>query len=127
MRFDSLGDGARAAETRTAIVRRLLDPTFGFVVWALHLLIVYGSTAVACQLGLGAQTVNLRSNVLISLVAITFVAAAIVAAHGVKRYRDRRQVNERGFLARLAVADDAVAVLAILWQLMPITMVPLCR
>jgi hypothetical protein len=115
------------AETKTRAVYRLLDVAFGFGVWAVHLVIVYTSSAVACQLGLGSRAPNAQSRVVAILIAITFMAAALVIVHGVKRYRRRGDVAVRGFLARLAVGDDALAVVAILWQLVPITMVPLCR
>ena len=108
-------------------VHRLLDASFGFGVWAIHLLAVYVSTAVACQLGLGARDATLQSRAVVTLVAITLVAAAVVVLHAVTRYRQQKGMQERGFLARLAVGQDAVAALAILWQIIPLTMVPLCR
>jgi hypothetical protein len=63
----------------------------------------------------------------IALIAITVLAAAVVVLHAVKRYRQQPEMRDLGFLARIAVGHDAVAALAILWQLIPLTMVPLCR
>jgi hypothetical protein len=123
MRSDRLDDAATESEPETGAVYRLLDPAFGFGVWALHLLVVYVSTAVACQLGLASRDASVQSSVLMTLIAITLVAAAVVVAHAVRRYHQ----HDHGFLARLAVGHDAVAALAILWQLMPLMMVPLCR
>jgi len=40
------------AQTGRGVVYRLLDPAFGFFVWAGHFLVVYITEAVACQLGL---------------------------------------------------------------------------
>ena len=37
------------------------------------------------------------------------------------------EMRDRGFLIRIAVGHDAVAALAILWQLVPIFMAPVCR
>ena len=127
MRSDSLDDAAAEPGTQVGVVFRLLDPAFGFGVWAVHFLVVYVSTAVACQVGLGSRDARVQSAVVITLIAITLLAAAIVAMHAVKRYRQLPEVHDGGFLLKIAVGHDALAALAILWQLMPITMVPLCR
>ena len=91
------------------------------------LLVVYVASAVACQLGLGSQPGSVQSSVVGALCIVTLAAAAIVVWHAILRYRQQRQMHDRGFLARIAVGHDAVAALAILWQLMPLLMVPLCR
>jgi hypothetical protein len=108
-------------------VARLLDSVFGFGVWAAHLLVVYVASAVACQLGLGSQPAHMQSRVVGILCAVTVAAAALVVWHAVRRYRQQQHRPEQGFLARIAIGHDAVAALAILWQLMPLLMVPLCR
>jgi hypothetical protein len=108
-------------------VLRLLDSVFGFVVWAVHLLIVYVATAVACQLGLGSQPGSVQATVVGILCVVTLAVAGIVVWHAIRRYRQQKQMRDRGFLARIAVGHDAVAALAIVWQLMPLLMVPLCR
>jgi hypothetical protein len=115
-------------EQREAVgLSSLLDSVFGFAVWALHLLVVYVASAVACQLGLASQSGRVQSVVVGTLCTATLAAAALVVWHGIQRYRQRDRERERGFLARIAVGHDAVAALAILWQLMPLFMVPLCR
>jgi hypothetical protein len=126
MRSGSL-DAPRTSSRRGTGVSRLLDASFGFGVWAIHLLVVYVSTAVTCQLGLGAREASLQSSVLATLIAVTLAAAAVVILHAIRRYGQHQATPEQGFLARLAVGQDAVAVLAILWQLIPLMMVPLCR
>ena len=108
-------------------LRHLLDSAFGFGVWAVHLLVIYVSTAVACQVGLGSEDAGVQTTVVTTLSVVTIAAAALVAWHATRRYRQQRLMPERGFLARLAVGHDGVAALAILWQLMPLLMVPLCR
>ena len=127
MRSDKVDDAATEPATGVGVVFRLLDPAFGFGVWVLHLLVIYVSTAVACQLGLGARDAAVRSGVVMTLIAVTLLAAAVVAVHAVTRYRQQPAMRDHGFLARIAVGHDAVAALAILWQLVPLTMVPLCR
>lgn len=127
MRSDRVNDAAVERLTEAGVVYRLLDPVFGFGVWAAHLLVVYVSTAVMCQLGLGSREATVQSNVLISLSVVTLVAAALVLGHAAKRYRQRQEMRDHGFLVRIAIGHDAVAALAIIWQLMPLWMVPLCR
>jgi hypothetical protein len=68
-------------------LRALLDTAFGYLVWALHFLIVYIATAVSCQLGLGTTQSSTRTTFLIVLALVTVAAAAIVALHGVRRFR----------------------------------------
>lgn len=127
MRSGRLDDAVTEPGSPVSVVSRLLDPAFGFGVWAFHFLVIYVSTAVACQVGLGSRDATVRSIVVMSLVAITLLAATVVVRHAVKRYRQRSEAHDGGFLVTLAVGHDAVAALALLWQLMPLTMVPLCR
>jgi hypothetical protein len=126
MRSGRLDEAALTSQPESG-VHRLLDASFGFGVWAIHLLVVYVLTAVACQLGLGSRDPRLQSGVVVTLIAITLVAAAVVVLHAVARYRQQKGMQERGFLARLAVGQDAIAALAIFWQIIPLTMVPPCR
>ena len=127
MRSDKLDDAATEPPSQAGVIFRLLDPAFGFGVWALHLMVIYVSTAVACQLGLGSREATVQSGVVLALIAVTLLAATVVVVHAVKRYRQQPEVRDHGFLVRIAVGHDAVAALAILWQLIPLMMVPLCR
>ena len=45
----------------------LLDPAFGFFVWAAHLLAIYIAAAVACVVGLGGASAGARSAFLTGL------------------------------------------------------------
>jgi hypothetical protein len=105
----------------------LLDPAFGFFVWAGHLVVIYVANAVACVLEITAGSTRAESMLVFSLAAITILTAAIVASHGVRRSRTQPRSENHGFLLRIAVGQDAIAVLAILWQLVPIFMSPVCR
>jgi hypothetical protein len=124
-------DSSASAERRPPIearsVVRLTDSVFGFIAWALHLLVVYVASAVACQLGLGSQPAGRQAIVVGTLCAVTIATAAVVVWHAVRRHRQRSAMEDDGFLARIAVGHDAIAAVAILWQLMPLLMVPLCR
>ena len=107
------------ARIESESVRRLLDAMFGFFVWAMHLLVIYIWEAVACQLG--------RTTFVPGLVIATLIAAAIVIAHGAKRYGQRHETHDHAFLIRIAIGHDALAAVAIVWQLFAILMVPICR
>ena len=113
--------------SRPRAVRLLLDPAFGLFVWAGHLIVIYVANAVFCVLvAPSADSRAARSHVF-ALAAITIVAAAVVGIHGLTRYRRQPETHNHGFLIRMAVGQDALAVLAILWQLVPIFMSPVCR
>jgi nitrate reductase NapE component len=126
MRSDSARDAQLEASGESAGVIRLLDSAFGFFVWATHLVIIYVANALACVLGLTSTHSRAESVLVISLAAVTIVAAALVGAHGLRRYPQRLRVADEGFLNRIAVGHDAIALVAILWQLVPIFMSPVC-
>jgi hypothetical protein len=107
-------------------VGTLLDSAFGFFVWVVHLLVVYVSTATACQLGLGNAGGASRSVYVTVLVGVTIAAAAVVVLHGIRRYRRDRHEAERRFRMWITVGCDALATLAIAWQLFPFLLIPVC-
>lgn len=117
----------RSGRDDRPIVRRILDPAFGLFVWAAHLIVIYVAQAVACVLGIPERSARAETVVLAGLAAVTVLAAAIVAAHGVRRHRQQPETDDQRFLFNIAVGQDAIAALAILWQLIPIFMVPICR
>jgi hypothetical protein len=107
-------------------VAMLLDPAFGFFIWAAHLLAIYVATATACQLGLGASTGRARWTFVAVLVVITLAALTSVAVHARRRYRVHRPVAQRHLRMVVTVGSDAIAGVAIAWQLLAILLVPLC-
>jgi hypothetical protein len=46
--------------------------------------------------------------------------------HAVRRYRQQRGVIDQHFRMSITIGADAIATLAIAWQLFPILLVPLC-
>jgi hypothetical protein len=111
---------------RARAIRPLLDSVFGFFVWAVHLLVIYIATALECQFGLGT-TRGGRHTALSTLLALaTALAAAMVLLHAIRRYRQQRTVADRQFRLALTVGSDAIAGIAILWQLLAIVLVPAC-
>jgi hypothetical protein len=109
------------------VLHRLLDPIFGYFVWAAHLLVVYIAAALACQLGLAAATAATRTTFTAVLALVTVGAAAIVMLHAVRRYRQNPEPADQGFLVWVTVGNDAIATVGILWQLYSILLVPVCE
>lgn len=107
-------------------VGALLDTSFGFFVWAAHLLTVYIATAVSCQLGLGAAMAGARTGFVSVLVLVTVVMAGVVVLHAAGRYRQQRDVPGQRFRMTVTIGNDAVATVAIAWQLLAIALLPLC-
>lgn len=104
----------------------LLDIAFGFLVWAGHLLTVYIATAVSCVLGLGSAAPSTRTIYIIAFITVTVLFAAVVLAHARRRYRQQRDIVEMQFRMGVTVGCDAIATVAILWQTLPILLIPLC-
>jgi hypothetical protein len=103
---------------------RLLDLAFGFFLWAAHFLIVYVGAAVACALVPTAAAASLSLTA--ALVLTTIVAAAIVVLHAVRRYHQQHEFPEQRFPMLVTIGCDAIALVAIVWQLFPIFLVPAC-
>lgn len=126
MRSDEL-DGETEGQSGVGNLYRLLYPAFGFFAWAIHFLVVYISVAVACVLGLSVADEAARSVFKTTLVVLTVATAAGVLLHAWRTYRRFRKVHDRRFLVNITAGHDAVAALAILWQLFPILLVPACQ
>jgi hypothetical protein len=119
---------ATSARTGHEGVRAVLDPAFGFFVWALHFMTVYIAAAVACALGLGGESsAAARTTFYVALIGITAIAAAIVLVHALRRHRQQHAMPELRFRMTLTIGCDALAATAIAWQLLPILLAPLCR
>ena len=117
-------DARAAAPPSAGTVRPLLDLAFGFFVWAGHFLVVYIGTALACVLGLGAATSGSRTTFVSSLAVVTLVAVAVVVLHALRRYREHR--TQPAFRTAVAIGGDAIAFVAVAWQLFPLLLVPVC-
>jgi hypothetical protein len=97
---------------------RILDLGFGFFVWAAHFLVIYVGAATACVVQAG----DLRA----AWILATIAAAAAVVVHGVTRYRRPKTRTDEDFVRTVTVGADAIALVAILWQLFAIGIVPAC-
>jgi chromate transport protein ChrA len=94
------------------------------MLWAVHFLAVYVATALACVLGLGAA--GARSGFVATLALVTVAAAAAALLHAAWRYRQQRAVPGLQFRMSVTIGCDAIASVAIIWQLFPILLVPPC-
>jgi hypothetical protein len=112
---------------RPGALGRLLDPVFGFFVWVVHLAVLYSVESVACVLGIGARPTSLRTAFLLGLGVLTALAALVVVGHALRRRRPRPGLSDDPFMRTVAIGADALATLAIVLQLLPIYLVPLCR
>jgi hypothetical protein len=117
---------ASAVRARTGTVRPLLDAVFGFLVWAAHLLTVYIATAVACQLGLGVAGASTRTSFLATLAIVTVAADAAVMVHTLRHSQWEREMPVHHFRMSVTIGADAIAAVAITWQLLAIPLVPVC-
>ena len=99
-------------------LRRIFELGFGFFVWAAHFVLIYVGAAMACVLKAGDLGPV--------WVAVTVVAAAVVAGHGLTRYRRAKTMPDEDFARTVTVGGDAIALVAILWQLLAIAIVPAC-
>ena len=98
---------------------------FGFGVWALHLLLIYGITAVTCAHLPAFRDQPLAVKAVLG--GLTVAALILVALHGLKHYRRANEADEdEDFVSWLNAALDGAAAVAILWQAFPILTVPLC-
>ncbi len=105
-------------------VWRLLDLAFGFFVWAAHFLVVYVGAALACALA--PHAAGSSAALQTALVLATIVAASVLVLHGSRRYRRQGNAPDERFPAAVAIGCDAIALVAIVWQLFPIFLVPAC-
>jgi hypothetical protein len=113
-------------QTKAGTLVRLLDPAFGFFVFSIHFLVVYIAEAVACALGLVGTSSGARSGFLWSLALVTLACAAVAIGHSATRYRQQRHDPDQRFRIAMTIGNDAIASVAILLQLFPILLVPVC-
>jgi hypothetical protein len=119
-------DANRRTGAKAEGLGRLLDPAFGFLVWAAHFLAVYVATALACVLGLGAAGTGARSSFVTTFAVATLAAVAATMLHALRRYRQQRAHPDLHFRMSVTIGCDAIASVAIAWQLFPILLVPAC-
>lgn len=126
MSVDESGARQSAEDVGKRSLSRLLDPAFGFFVWAAHFLLIYISQATACVLGFGGAGAQAQWLAHAALAALTLAALLVIGLHALRAHRRGPELRE-GFLNRLTIGNDAIAAVGVAWQLYPILMLPLCR
>jgi len=91
-----------------------LGMSAGIIVWALHFGAIYGATALACARGLPHLVAPAVGGVTVAAVA----ALAIVLVRGWQR--------RRRFEPWLAAGLAALALVAVVWEALPVLLVPPC-
>jgi hypothetical protein len=110
---------------RKGALRPLLDAMFGFFVWAVHFVAIYIATTLACRFGFIAAGPSERIWVLFGI-GLTVFAIVVVGAHSIARYRQQRGISNQQLRLSVTIGGDAIASLAIAWQLLAIALVPAC-
>ena len=95
----------------------------GVIIWAVHFTAIYGFTALACARGF--QTLQWLGIGIVpwAVSGATLVAASATLAILVPALRTARASFESWMTAGVA----ALALIAILWETLPVMMVPVCR
>ena len=96
-------------------MRQLFFMSSGAVIWALHFGAIYGLTGLACARGWQAAVPP-------GIALATVVAAILALAVLVAGWRRRAQ-----FESWMTAGIAALALLAILWEALPVLIVPICR
>ena len=60
------------------------------------------------------------------LTVVTLAAAALNLGHALLRYRQQRAASDQRFRMAMTIGNDAIATVAILLQLLPVLMMPVC-
>jgi len=103
----------------------------GMLVWAAHFTIIYGLTSLACARGF-AETEFLGVAVIrLGIGTATLIAglAALAVIGQALRHRRARQVGDDSlpaFAAVMAILIAGLALVAILWEALPVLMLPPC-
>lgn len=115
-------------------LRKSLFTVSGLLIWALHFALLYGLAAVACARGwqehrfLGFGLIPF-STAALTLAALMAAAATLLA--GIRRYAAAEQAHDirpvDAFMAYTAATLAAVSLVAILWNAVPVFIVPVCR
>lgn len=113
----------------------ILYLTGGLVIWAVRFLAVYSFTAIACSRGWDAEVVQGIGLVPLGIgiaTAAAVAASAVLLLGAAWRLRKMRSVlggeaENRRFVQYSAGGIAALAILSILWEVVPLYFIPICR
>ena len=104
---------AKEAASEPRFVRTTLRMFAGVLIWAAHFLLIYTFTALACTRDLASSVVP----VIIAATGLGVLGAALIA---------RSALPPRGFADWLAVSVASIAILAMMWEALPLLWIPVC-
>jgi hypothetical protein len=108
---------------------RLLAAVSGMIAWAAQLTIIYGVTSVACERGYGGTSwfdivpLTIMVTTLLALSATGFVLFRAVQA---QRYMGGETDPTDRFLNETTLVVSGLSLVAILWQGLPVLIIPAC-
>jgi hypothetical protein len=104
---------------------RLMFVLGGLIVWGAHFLLIYPFNAIACTRGFAAAAPP-------TILALTALALAALAALVYAAARNRGPLGARsgdpnqGLLRMLAIGIALLAGVAVVWETLPVLMIPPC-
>jgi hypothetical protein len=99
----------------------------GPLVWAIHFLVIYGTTGVLCARPPAAQASWLgipAGHWAVGLAGLVAVAALAACARVQPR---TEEPHNRNFVRWMTLTLNALALVAIVWETLPILLLPACR
>jgi hypothetical protein len=117
-----------AASRFAATATRMLG---GFLIWAAHFAAIYGLTGLACARGFAETRWFAIPLVLLVVGLLTVVAVAVTAMLIVRASRDARLSTVRidataCFIEWMTASAGGLAIVAMIWDALPVLMVPVC-
>jgi hypothetical protein len=101
----------------------------GLLIWAFHFGAIYAFQALACARGFAGREVAGAGIVTVFVVAATVVAllaSAAVIATGWRTAGANQLAEHDEFLRRLGLLVAGLAAIAIVWEALPVLVVPAC-
>ncbi|RJF95948.1 hypothetical protein [Noviherbaspirillum saxi] len=110
-----------------SFTRSMLRIFAGPIVWAVHFIVIYGFTGIACArrtahlewLGLGVIAWGIGG--------ASIVAVATIAFMHLHTWRTGMQTSEKDFIRWSAAILGLISILAIAWETLPLFLVPKCE
>jgi hypothetical protein len=105
--------------------------TGGLVIWGLRFVAAYAFTAIACARGWSAATfggIGLAPLVVSAITALAIAASGLLLLHagrGVRNAPADEGANTR-FIHYVAGTVAALAILAMIWEVLPMYLIPIC-
>ncbi|MBU8536586.1 hypothetical protein [Falsiroseomonas tokyonensis] len=111
----------------------MLNAIAGLIVWAAHFLLVYGAQATVCWRGLAGATLwgqPLVPAIVLGLTALGLVAVALIGGRAWRRLHSglasQEGEEQSQFTLWMSLAVTLMAALAMVWEAVPVLILPPC-